>query len=161
MNKYYKIGVFYFDKYDIYGEDKVYMNSNHEEIIAEKVVNGYKEIVTNKIVPERSIIDIDGPRLYDTFLGIYFTKKGITKEIEKKGYIIGTDVKYSSPREVKKLEEIKNYLEFYDVKKFPKMLQKIQIIKYQRQKNKKVSDNLLTEENVKKLVKEYKYGKEE
>ena len=161
MNKYYKIGVFYLDKYDIYGEDKVYMNCYHTEVIAQKVINGYKEIVTNKIIPERDIIDVGGPRLYDTFLGIYFTKKGITKEIEKKGYIIGTDLKYGMSREITNLEEIKEYLEFYDINKFPKMLRNIEIIKYQRRKEKKNIDNLVTEKNVKKLVKDYKYREEE
>ena len=64
-------------------------------------------------------------------------------------------------RVIHNVNEIKEYLEHYKANKFPRMLQNIQIIKYKRQKNKKVNDNLVTEENVKKLVIEYKYGKEE
>ena len=161
MDKYYKISVFYFDEYDIYDEDKVYMSAPHATVIAKKVLNGYKEIVTNRFISERSIIDVDGPRLYDTFLGIYFTKKGITDEIRKKGYILGTDVVFIDPIEVKNLDEIKTYLEYYRINKFPKIIKKIQHINYLKQKEKEVIDNLVTEENVKKLVKEYKYGKEE
>ena len=59
MNNYYKIKVFYFNKYDIYSIDRLSMSTHDsEEIIVEKVENGYREIVTNVFIPEKSIIDI-------------------------------------------------------------------------------------------------------
>ena len=162
MTNYYKIKVFYFNKYDICDEDKVSMSIyDSEEIIAEKVDNGYREIVTNVFIPERSIIDISQPNSgYSKFFKVYHTQKGITKEIEDKGYIIGTDTKYNPPVLVKKMYEIKEYLDYYDLNKFPKMLHGIQYIK--NYKNNNTIENVsVTEENVKKLVKEYEYRSEE
>ena len=156
MKKYYEILVFYFDKYDIYGENKVYMTDNSEKVIVEKLLNGYREIVTNNFIPEKNIIDICRGKKYDAKLGIYYTKKGITKEIENKGYILGTDVKYFVPKKINNLNTIKDYLKDYSINKFPCMLQKIENIKYNMKNNKIITNNLVTERNVKTLIKEYK-----
>ena len=55
--------------------------------------------------------------------------------------------------------EIKEYLDIFDLNKFTRMLHGIQLIKCNKQKN-NIND-LVTKENVKRLVKEYKYGSEE
>ena len=78
---------------------------------------------------------------------------------------IGVDTKNFPPEEIINLDEIKKYIDVYKLNKFPQMLQKIQILKHQQTKNKwnnkKSASSLVTEKNVKKLVKDYKYGKEE
>lgn len=162
MDKYYKIVVYLFDRYDFCKDNTLWMNRKESEVvIAKKEKNGYKEIVTNHFIPIKNIIDVEGPKKYDSFLGVYYTKKGIINELLKEGYLFGVDIDFYQPIEVKTLKEIKEYLYYYDINKFPNMIQKIECIKYQQQNNQIVTNNLVTEENVKKLVKEYKYGKEE